>query len=188
MEAVNKTSQGRTHAFGTKLPALSADSSLFVGETRPCSMADVPEVVQRSLNINEKLGLFHRSGRTKRHSSHRLDQRRPVPKNGELGLCPGLPEGARLRALGVLGSWVAAFGAGGTFTLQGDAGGFLGAANEGTTITCERMADSRRLSHGRWRSHRFGRVRQRCRSGDDRGHLFIRGAAGAESVAACKTA
>ena len=34
----------------------------------------------------------------------------PVPKNGELGLCPGLPEGARLRALGVLGSWVAAFG------------------------------------------------------------------------------
>ena len=51
---------------------------------------------------------------------------------------PG-PARGKARALGVLGSWVAAFGTGGTFTLQGDAGGFLGAANQGTTVV-ERMA------------------------------------------------
>ena len=145
-------------------------------------MADVPEVVQRSLNINEKLGprLIAAAEQNAILRIGWTNAGDPVPKNGELGLCPGLPEGARLRALGVLGSWVAAFGAGGTFTLQGDAGGFLGAANEGTTITCERMA-------GDFAGYRMAggvlTVLDGC--GNDAGaemtggHLFIRGAAGA---------
>ena len=105
-------------------------------------MADVSEVVQRSMSINQKLGPRLKAA-AEQNAILRIGWTNagdPVPKNGELGLCPGLPEGARLRALGVLGSWVAAFGHGGTFTLQGDAGSFLGAANQGTTIVCERMA------------------------------------------------
>ena len=35
----------------------SMDSSLFVVETRPCFMADVNAVVQRSMNINENWAL-----------------------------------------------------------------------------------------------------------------------------------
>ncbi|EHR76837.1 MAG: putative glutamate synthase, alpha subunit [uncultured Candidatus Poseidoniales archaeon] len=45
-----------------------------------------------------------------------------------------------MRALGVLGSWTSPFGSGGTFTLQGDAGSFLGAGNRGNVIVCERLA------------------------------------------------
>jgi hypothetical protein len=105
-------------------------------------MADVSDVVSRSMNINEKLGPRLEAA-AQQNAILRIGWTNagdPVPKNGELGLCPGLPEGARLRALGVLGSWVAAFGKGGSFTIQGDAGSFLGAANQGTTIVCERMA------------------------------------------------
>ncbi len=145
-------------------------------------MADVSEVVQRSMNINEKLGP-RLAAAAEQNAILRIGWTNagdPVPKNGELGLCPALPEGARLRALGVLGSWVAAFGTGGTFTLQGDAGGFLGAANQGTTVVCERMA-------GHFTAYRMasGSVTVLDGCGDDAGaemtggHLFIRGAAGA---------
>tara|TARA_B100001113_G_scaffold288646_1_gene244508 strand:- start:300 stop:1874 length:1575 start_codon:yes stop_codon:yes gene_type:complete len=105
-------------------------------------MADVSEVVQRSMNINQKLGprLLAAAEQNAILRIGWTNAGDPVPKNGELGLCPALPEGARLRALGALGSWVAAFGKGGSFTLQGDAQGFLGAANQGTNITCEGMA------------------------------------------------
>ena len=105
-------------------------------------MADVSEVVQRSMSINEKLGPRLQAA-AEQNAILRIGWTNagdPVPKNGELGLCPALPEGARIRALGVLGSWVSAFGQGGSFTIQGDAGSFLGAANNGTTIVCERMA------------------------------------------------
>ena len=105
-------------------------------------MADIHEVVARSLNINEKLGPRLKAA-AEQNAILRIGWTNagdPVPKNGELGLCPALPEGARLRALGVLGSWVAAFGQGGSFTIQGDAGSFLGAGNLGTTVVCEQMA------------------------------------------------
>lgn len=105
-------------------------------------MADVSEVVARSMSINEKLGPRLQAA-ADQNAILRIGWTNagdPVPKNGELGLCPALPDGARIRALGVLGSWVAAFGRGGSFTLQGDAGGYLGASNQGTTIVCERMA------------------------------------------------
>ena len=145
-------------------------------------MADVSEVVQRSMNINEKL--FPRlKTAAEQNAILRIGWTNagdPVPKNGELGLCPALPEGARIRALGVLGSWVAAFGQGGTFTLQGDAGSFFGAANQGTALVCERMA-------GHFTGYAMGAgtitVLDGC--GDDTGAcmsggiLVVRGASGA---------
>ena len=105
-------------------------------------MAGNADAVQRSLNINAKLGPRLEAA-AQQNAILRIGWTNagdPVPKNGELGLCPGLPQGARIRALGVLGSWVAAFGQGGSFTLQGDAGGFLGAGNNGTSIRCEQLA------------------------------------------------
>ena len=102
-------------------------------------MADEMQVIEKSLSINNKLpkqlekaidrNVVLRIGWTSAGD--------PVPKNGELGLCPGLPKNSKLRALGVLGSWIAAFGKGGTFTIQGDSGSFLGAGNDGNNITCE---------------------------------------------------
>ena len=106
------------------------------------TMAGNADAVQRSLNINAKLGPRLEAA-AQQKAILRIGWTNagdPVPKNGELGLCPGLPQGARIRALGVLGSWVAAFGMGGSFTLQGDAGGFLGAGNNGTSIRCEQLA------------------------------------------------
>jgi hypothetical protein len=105
-------------------------------------MADVSDVVQRSMSINEKL---HPRLATAAEQNAILrigwtNAGDPVPKNGELGLCPGLPEGARIRALGKLGSWVAAFGQGGSFTVQGSTEHFLGAGNRGVAITCEQFA------------------------------------------------
>jgi glutamate synthase domain-containing protein 3 len=66
----------------------------------------------------------------------------PVPKDGELGLCPNLPDGSKVRSLGYLGPFTAAFGQGGNYTHQGDIGSFLGAGNNGNKITCERTAGS----------------------------------------------
>ncbi|MGB1766401.1 MAG: hypothetical protein ACPHJE_03360 [Poseidonia sp.] len=145
-------------------------------------MADVSEVVVRSMNINEKLGprLIAAAEQNAILRIGWTNAGDPVPKDGELGLCPALPEGARLRALGVLGSWVAAFGKGGSFTLQGDAGSFLGAANQGTTIVCERMA-----GHFTGFMMQAGSITVLDGCGDDAGaemgggHVIIRGAAGA---------
>jgi hypothetical protein len=145
-------------------------------------MADIHEVVGRSLSINEKLGPRLEAA-AEQNAILRIGWTNagdPVPKNGELGLCPALPAGARLRALGVLGSWVAAFGLGGSFTVQGDAGSFLGAANQGTTVMCEQMA-------GHYTAYGMadGSVTVLDGTGDDAGAamrggiLVIRGASGA---------
>jgi hypothetical protein len=144
-------------------------------------MADVSDVVQRSMSINEKL---HPRLETAAEQNAILrigwtNAGDPVPKNGELGLCPGLPEGARIRALGKLGSWVAAFGRGGSFTIQGDAEHFLGAGNNGVSITCEQFA-------GNYAGYMMfdGVVKILEGAGNDAGSsmqggiLFIRGSAG----------
>ena len=105
-------------------------------------MADTLDVVTRSFNINNKLGPKLEAA-AEQNAILRIGWTNagdPVPKNGELGLCPGIPKGAKIRALGTLGSWTAAFGKGGSFTIQGDTGSFLGAANDGNTIICERSA------------------------------------------------
>ena len=105
-------------------------------------MADVLDIVERSFSINSKLG-SRLEAAAQQNAILRIgwtNSGEPVPKNGELGLCPGLPKGSKLRALGVLGSWIAAFGNGGNFTIQGDSGSFLGAGNNGNTITCEQSS------------------------------------------------
>ena len=58
-----------------------------------------------------------------------------VPKDGEIGLCPAMPEGARIRALGKLGSWISSFGLGGSFDIEGEAGSFFGAYNKGSKLS-----------------------------------------------------
>ena len=144
-------------------------------------MAEVSDVVQRSMSINEKL---HPRLKTAAEQNAILrigwtNAGDPVPKNGELGLCPGLPEGARIRALGKLGSWVAAFGRGGSFTIQGDAEHYLGAINNGCTITCEQFAGNfagYMMSEGTIRIlEGVGNDAGSCMNG---GILFIRGSAG----------
>ena len=144
-------------------------------------MAASEDVVERSMSINSRLpaqlekalerNIVLRIGWTTSGD--------PVPKNGELGLCPQLPNGARIRSLGRLGPFTAAFGKGGTFTHQGDCGSFLGAGNDGNTITCEREAGSN-LAFGQ----RSGRITVLDGVGDDAGALMsgglvvIRGDAG----------
>lgn len=105
-------------------------------------MADNLDVAMRSMNINSKLGprLIEAAELNAVLKIGWTNAGEKVPKNGELGLCPALPEGARIRALGVFGSWIAPFGLGGKFTIQGDVGSFLAAGNNGNTVTCERLA------------------------------------------------
>ena len=105
-------------------------------------MADSFEVVEKSININNKLGPKLLAA-AEQNAILRIGWNPAgdkVPKDGELGLCPALPKGSRMRGLGVFGSWIAPYGQGGSFTIQGDTGSFLGAANNGNTILCERMA------------------------------------------------
>jgi glutamate synthase domain-containing protein 3 len=105
-------------------------------------MADALDIVERSFSINSKLS-SRLEAAAEQNAILRIgwtNSGDPVPKNGELGLCPGLPVGSKLRALGVLGSWIAPFGKGGSFTIQGDSGSFLGAGNDGNTIICERSS------------------------------------------------
>ena len=84
-------------------------------------MATVEEVVASSMSINSRLpaqlekalerNIVLRIGWTTNGD--------PVPKDGEMGLCPNLPAGSKVRSLGYLGPFTAAFGQGGSFTHQG---------------------------------------------------------------------
>ena len=144
-------------------------------------MADALDVVARSFNINSKLGPKLKAA-AEQNAILRIGWTNagdPVPKNGELGLCPGLPKGAKVRALGKLGSWTAAFGNGGTFTIQGDVESYLGAGNDGNTITCERSAGNY-AGYGM----KSGKITILDGCGDDLGScmegglVFVRGNAG----------
>ena len=148
---------------------------------QPNNMAEPREVVERSFNINKKLGP-RLVAAAEQNAILRIgwtNAGEPVPKNGELGLCPNLPPGSRMRALGVLGSWIAAFGSGGNFTIQGDSGSFLGAGNRGNTIVCEQLA-------GNFAGYamRSGRISIMAGVGNDAGAmmngglLLVRGPAG----------
>jgi len=105
-------------------------------------MAAIEDVVASSMSINSRLPAQLEKA-IERNIVLRIGwttSGEPVPKEGELGLCPNLPEGSKVRSLGYLGSFTAAFGQGGTYTHQGDVGSFLGAGNNGNQITCERTA------------------------------------------------
>lgn len=144
-------------------------------------MAEMREDVVRSLQLNKDLmRLVERA--------LQLDQGmkvgwsrdgEPNPKQGEMGVAPGLPEGARLRMLGALNDCVAAYASGGHFTLEGSAGNLFGAWNNGGNISAERDVGSF-LAHGM----ASGRVTVRDGAKDDAGScmsggiLLIRGDAG----------
>jgi hypothetical protein len=72
------------------------------GKQQPINMADAHDVVERSFNINSKLGprLIAAAEQNAILRIGWTNAGEPVPKNGELGLCPNLPKGARMRALG----------------------------------------------------------------------------------------
>ena len=100
-------------------------------------MAGPAEVVERSMSINAKF-LPRLQAAVEQNALLRIGwtgSGEEVPKSGEVGLCPAMPDGARIRALGKLGSWTSSFGLGGTFDLEGDAGAFFGAYNQGGQIS-----------------------------------------------------
>ena len=100
-------------------------------------MAGAQDVVERSMSINAKF-LPRLKAAVEQNALLRIGwtgSGEEVPKNGEVGLCPGIPEGARIKALGKLGSWTSPFGAGGRFSVEGDVGSFFGAYNSGSTVT-----------------------------------------------------
>ena len=77
-------------------------------------MAGAQDVVERSMSINAKF-LPRLKAAVEQNALLRIGwtgSGEEVPKNGEVGLCPGIPEGARIKALGKLGSWTSPFGAG----------------------------------------------------------------------------
>ena len=101
-------------------------------------MAGAEDVVERSMSINAKF-LPRLKAAVEQNALLRIGwtgSGEEVPKNGEVGLCPGIPEGARIKALGKLGSWTSPFGAGGRFNVEGEVGSFFGAYNNGSTVTC----------------------------------------------------
>ncbi len=144
-------------------------------------MADIDELIASSMSINSRLPAQLEKA-LERNIVLRIGwttSGEPVPKNGELGLCPALPDGAKVRSLGSLGPFTAAFGQGGTYTHQGEAGSFLGAGNDGNKISCEREAGNC-VGYGM----REGRITVLDGVGDDAGAkmqgglLIIRGDAG----------
>ena len=71
------------------------------GKQQRFIMAEAHDVVDRSFNINSKLGprLIAAAEQNAILRIGWTNAGEPVPKNGELGLCPNLPKGARMRAL-----------------------------------------------------------------------------------------
>tara|TARA_B100001996_G_scaffold250938_1_gene194614 strand:+ start:19 stop:1587 length:1569 start_codon:yes stop_codon:yes gene_type:complete len=84
------------------------------------------------------------------------------PKEGEIGIAPHLPAGARIRLLGNLGDFTAACCNGGIFTLEGNALGWFGAFAQDGRLVIERDAGAR------------------CGHGMTGGRLFCHGSAGDE--------
>lgn len=101
------------------------------------------------------------------------------PKEGEIGIAPHLPEGARIRLLGNLGDFTSACSKGGTFTLEGNALGWFGAWNSGGTLVVERDVASR-CGHGMSAGRIFvhGSVTDDAGGSMSGGELIVRGHTG----------
>ncbi|CAI8278126.1 MAG: Uncharacterised protein [Euryarchaeota archaeon UBA443] len=100
-------------------------------------MAGPGDVFERSMSINAKF-LPRLQAAVEQNALLRIGwtgSGEEVPKNGEVGLCPAMPEGARINALGKLGSWTSSFGHGGSFDIEGEAGAFFGAYNHGSKLS-----------------------------------------------------
>ena len=111
-------------------------------------MAGPDNVVERSMSINAKF-LPRLQAAVEQNALLRIGwtgSGEEVPKNGEVGLCPAMPEGARIRALGKLGSWTSSFGGGGRFDIEGETGAFFGAYNQGSQLSVQGLQDDVRGS------------------------------------------
>ena len=103
----------------------------------------------------------------------------PKPKEGEVGIAPHLPEGARVRLLGNLGDFTALACRGGIFTIEGNALGWFGAFADGGRMVVERDAGIR-CGHGMTDGRIFvqGDVGDAAGAAMSGGTLVVRGNAG----------
>jgi len=105
--------------------------------------------VIRSLKLNKDLGKMLKQG-IELNKPIKIGWSRdgePIPKKGEMGLAPALPDKGRIRILGDLGSMNAILCKGGSFSLEGSAGDFHAAWNNGGTHIIERKVGDH-LGHG----------------------------------------
>ena len=130
-------------------------------------MAGPGDVFERSMSINAKF-LPRLQAAVEQNALLRIGwtgSGEEVPKNGEVGLCPAMPEGARIRALGKLGSWTSSFGHGGSFDIEGEAGAFFGAYNHGSKLSASgfigRCAGCR-PTHRKWNDWRDDSRSRQC--------------------------
>ena len=101
------------------------------------------------------------------------------PKEGEIGIAPHLPEGARVRLLGNLGDFTATCCKGGSFTLEGNAMSWFGAYSTAGRLVVERDAGPR-CGHGMSGARLFvhGSVGDEVGGAMCGGEIVIRGHAG----------
>tara|TARA_B100001996_G_scaffold348830_1_gene307227 strand:+ start:728 stop:2263 length:1536 start_codon:yes stop_codon:yes gene_type:complete len=107
------------------------------------------EEVVRSLKLNRDLGKMLKQG-IELNKPIKIGWSRdgdPIPKKGEMGLAPALPDKGRVRILGDLGSMNAILCQGGSFSLEGTAGDFHAAWNNGGYHVIERKVGDH-LGHG----------------------------------------
>ena len=107
------------------------------------------EEVVRSLKLNRDLGKMLKQG-IELNKPIKIGWSRdgePIPKKGEMGLAPALPDKGRVRILGDLGSMNAILCQGGSFSLEGSAGDFHAAWNNGGFHVIERKVGDH-LGHG----------------------------------------
>ena len=98
------------------------------------------EEVVRSLKLNKDLTKMLKQG-IELNKPIKIGWSRegePIPKKGEIGLAPALPEKGRVRILGELGHMNGILCQGGSFSLEGSSGDFHGAWNNGGSHVIER--------------------------------------------------
>lgn len=112
-------------------------------------LGNMHEEVVRSLKLNRDLGKMLKQG-IELNKPIKIGWSRdgePIPKKGEMGLAPALPNKGRVRILGDLGPMNAILCQGGTFSLEGTAGDFHAAWNNGGHHVIERKVGEH-IGHG----------------------------------------
>tara|TARA_B100001540_G_scaffold316649_1_gene347091 strand:+ start:864 stop:2408 length:1545 start_codon:yes stop_codon:yes gene_type:complete len=112
-------------------------------------MGNMREEIVRSLKLNKDLAKMLKQG-IELNKPIKIGWSRegePIPKKGEIGLAPALPEKGRVRILGELGHMNGILCQGGSFSLEGSSGDFHGAWNNGGSHVIERKVGDH-LGHG----------------------------------------
>ena len=112
-------------------------------------MGNMREEIVRSLKLNRDLAKMLKQG-IELNKPIKIGWSRegePIPKKGEIGLAPALPEKGRIRILGELGHMNGILCQGGSFSLEGSSGDFHGAWNNGGMHVIERKVGDH-VGHG----------------------------------------